>query len=201
MNANGREWKNLCRWYIAISDDYYWMNSISCIAGGYPDQDVIFARHLFAVQNSTMILSDPHSRLRREAFLSICEQELILKDEVYQIVGAAMEVANQLGSGFLEAVYQESMEIELSERGIPYSPQKRIDIYYKGNLLNKEYIADFLCHDCIIVEIKAIKKITEVENAQLLNYLKATNLPLGLIFNFGTPKLDWARFANTRRKR
>ncbi|MHB1455760.1 MAG: GxxExxY protein [Armatimonadota bacterium] len=133
--------------------------------------------------------------------MGVCEQELILKDEVYQIVGAAMEVANQLGSGFLEAVYQEAMEIELLNRGIPYISQKRIDIYYKGILLNKEYIADLLCHDCIIVEIKAIKGITEIEEAQLLNYLKATNLPLGLLINFGTLKMEWSRFANTRRKR
>jgi GxxExxY protein len=133
--------------------------------------------------------------------MEMCEQELILKDEVYHIIGAAMEVANQLGSGFLEAVYQESMEIELRERSIPYTPQKRIDIYYKGNLLSKEYIADFLCYDCIIVEIKAIKRITEIEGAQILNYLKATNLPLGLLINFGTPKMEWSRFANTRRKR
>lgn len=133
--------------------------------------------------------------------MSVYEHELILKDEVYQIVGAAMEVTNQLGNGFLEAVYQEAMEIELHDRGIPYVSQKRIDVYYKGNLLSKEYIADFVCYDCIIVEIKAIKGITEIEAAQILNYLKATNLPLGLLINFGTPKMEWSRFANTRRKR
>ncbi|MHC1594566.1 MAG: GxxExxY protein [Methanotrichaceae archaeon] len=114
------------------------------------------------------------------------ERELILKDEVYQIVGAAMDVSNQLGCGFLEAVYQEALEIELAERLSAHVPQKRIAIFYKGRVLKKEYVADFLCHDRIVVEIKAIKAITGIEEAQLLNYLKATNIPLGLIVNFGT---------------
>ncbi len=129
------------------------------------------------------------------------ERELILKDEVYQIVGAAMEVSNQMGCGFLEAVYQEALGIELDERRIPHVPQKRIVISYKGRALNKEYIADFLCHDQIVVEIKAIKAITGIEESQILNYLKATNLPLGLIVNFGTPQLEWKRYANTKRNR
>ena len=129
------------------------------------------------------------------------ERELILKDEVYQIVGAAMEVCNQLGCGFLEAVYQEALEIEFDERRIPHVPQKRIEIFYKGRVLNKEYIADFLCYDLIVVEIKAIKAITGIEEAQILNYLKATNLPLGLIVNFGAPQLEWKRYVNTKRTR
>ncbi len=126
------------------------------------------------------------------------EHELILKDEVYQIVGAAMEVSNQLGSGFLEAVYQEALEIELSERRIPHVPQKKIAISYKGRVLKKDYVADFLCYDLIVVEIKAIKAISGIEEAQLLNYLRATNLPLGLIVNFGTPRLDWKRYINVQ---
>ncbi|MHC1594159.1 MAG: GxxExxY protein, partial [Methanotrichaceae archaeon] len=96
----------------------------------------------------------------------------------------------QLGCGFLEAVYQEALEIELVERRIPHVPQKRIAISYKGWVLKKEYVADFLCHDRIVVEIKAIRAITGIEEAQLLNYLKATNLPLGLIVNFGTLNSD-----------
>ena len=126
------------------------------------------------------------------------EEGLLFKDEVYQIVGAAMEVSNHLGAGFLEAVYQEALEIEFTERRIPYEPQKRIRISYKNRILNKEYAADFLCYDCIIIEIKAIRNITEIEEAQLLNYLKATHLPLGLIINFGSRKLEWKRYANTR---
>lgn len=129
------------------------------------------------------------------------ERELVLKDEVYQLMGAAMEVANQLGCGFLEAVYQEALTIELEERRIPHVPQHRIQISYKGRVLNKEYIADFLCYGQIIVEIKAIQAITGIEEAQVLNYLKATRVPLGLIVNFGSPQLEWRRYANTKKNR
>jgi len=130
--------------------------------------------------------------------MDLHERKLILKDEVYQIVGAALDVSNELGCGFLEAVYQEALELELAERRIPHVSQARIQISYKGRLLNKEYIADFLCHDQIVVEIKAIKAITRIEEAQILNYLKATNLPLGLILNFGATQLEWKRYANTK---
>ena len=133
--------------------------------------------------------------------MNASEHELILKDEVYQIVGAAMEVSNQLGCGFLEAVYQEALGIEFDERLIPYVPQKSIVISYKGRVLNKEYIADFMCHNRIVVEIKAIRAITVIEDAQILNYLKATNFPLGLVINFGTPQLEWKRYANTLKNR
>jgi GxxExxY protein len=127
-------------------------------------------------------------------------RELILKDEVFKIVGAAMEVSNQLGCGFLEAVYQEALGIELDERRVPHEQQKRIVISYKGRVLNREYIADFFCYERIIVEIKAIKRITGLEEAQILNYVKATNIPLGLIINFGTPQLEWKRYASTKAK-
>jgi GxxExxY protein len=108
-----------------------------------------------------------------------------------------MNVSNELGCGFLEAVYQEALEIEFVDNGIPYEAQEKINITYKGRILNKEYIADFICFDKIIVEVKAIKKITEIEEAQLINYLKATKLPLGIIINFGGTKLEWRRYANT----
>jgi GxxExxY protein len=126
------------------------------------------------------------------------EEDLILKDEVYRIVGAAMNVSNNLGCGFLEAVYQEVLGIELSDDNIPFEAQKSIAITYKDRILKKEYIADFLCFGNIIIEIKAIKKITEVEEAQIINYLKATRLPLGLIINFGGKKMEWERYANTK---
>ena len=119
----------------------------------------------------------------------------------YAIIGACMEVHRLLGPGFLEAVYQEALEIEFDERRIPHVPQKRIEISYKGRVLNKEYIADFLCYDQIVIEIKAIKAIAGIEEAQILNYLKATNLPLGMIVNFGAPQLEWKRYANTKRNR
>jgi len=124
--------------------------------------------------------------------------ELILKDEVYHIVGAAMNVSRELGCGFLEAVYQEALEMEFTDSNVPFEPQKRINISYKNRMLKREYVADFICYEQIIVEIKAIRSITEIEEAQLLNYLKATKLPLGLIINFGHPKMEWRRYANTK---
>lgn len=126
---------------------------------------------------------------------------LLFKEEVYQIVGSAMEVAKELGCGFLEAVYQEALEMEFAAQRIPYEAQKPIRISYKGKILSKEYIADFVCNGEILIELKAIKQITEIEEAQVLNYLKATHLPLGLIINFGTPQLQWKRYANTKRNR
>lgn len=119
--------------------------------------------------------------------------ELILKEEVYEIVGSAIEVSNELGAGFLEAVYQEALGIELKTRAVPFSAQPTIQITYKGRILTKEYVPDFICFDQIIVEIKAIKALTNIEQAQLLNYLKATGKPVGLLLNFGAPKLEWKR--------
>ena len=130
--------------------------------------------------------------------MSLDSRELILKDEVYAVVGAAMEVSNELGAGFLEAVYQEALGIELVERQVPFVQQEPIGICYKGRRLLKEYIPDFVCFDQLIVEIKALKQLTSVEDAQLLNYLKATGKPVGVLLNFGTPKLEWKRMAFTR---
>jgi GxxExxY protein len=121
-------------------------------------------------------------------------RDLILADEVYAIVGAAMDVHNELGSGFAEAVYQEAMEIELAARGIPFERQKVIRIKYKGRTLQKEYIADLVCYGKIIVEIKAQRELKSREESQCINYLKATNLPVGVLINFGDPgRLDWQR--------
>ena len=89
--------------------------------------------------------------------MDVNKRELIFRDEVYRIIGAAMEVSTHLGAGFLEAVYQEALALEFAEQGIVFEPQKRITISYKGRVLEKEYIADFLCYTSIVVEIKAIK--------------------------------------------
>src|SRR5688572_29296336 len=97
--------------------------------------------------------------------------ELLLKEAVYVIVGAAMEVYNQLGSGFLEPIYQEAMEIELKQRGIPFERQKELIIFYKGIPLTKRYVADFVCEGPVLVELKAMEKLTSREEAQLLNYM------------------------------
>ncbi len=121
--------------------------------------------------------------------------ELILKEEVYAVVGAAIEVYNHLGTGFLEAVYQEAMEIELALRGIPFESQKKLRLYYKEHLLKKEYAPDFLCYQQLVVELKALEKLSGNDDAQILNYLKATRMKVGLLLNFGSPgKLEWKRF-------
>jgi len=120
---------------------------------------------------------------------------LLLKDEVYAVVGAAIEVHRELGHGFLEAVYQEAMEIELSDRDISYVPQLSLPIYYKGKRLQKEYVADLVCYDQVIVELKALTQLTGKEESHILNYLKATGLRVGLLINFGsTGRLEWKRF-------
>jgi GxxExxY protein len=121
--------------------------------------------------------------------------ELILKDEVYQMVGAAMDVYYQLGRGFLEPVYQEAFEIELRRRGIPFESQCRLTIHYKGEPLRKEYIADLVCLGQIIAELKACDRLTGADEGQILNYLKATGKRVGILFNFGSPvRLEWKRY-------
>jgi GxxExxY protein len=120
--------------------------------------------------------------------------ELIFKDEVYAIMGAAMDVQRELGSGFLESVYQEALEMEFTLRQIPFESQKTIKIAYKGETLKKEFIADLVCFGKIIVELKAQDSLSGKEEAQVLNYLKATGIKLGLVINFGShPKLEWKR--------
>jgi GxxExxY protein len=121
--------------------------------------------------------------------------ELLYKEEVFKIVGAAMEVYNELGAGFLEAVYQEALEIEFLRQGIPFESQKPLPISYKGQPLKKTYVADFVVYDKMIVELKALERLSGSEEAQVLNYLKATELRLAVLLNFGNvSKLEWKRF-------
>ncbi|MDA3820726.1 MAG: GxxExxY protein [Candidatus Delongbacteria bacterium] len=115
------------------------------------------------------------------------------KKETFNIIGAAMEVHNELGSGFLEAVYQEAMEIELNKRNIPHDREKRLKIYYKGTKLKKEYVADFICYENIIVELKALSEFTGEHQSQLLNYLTVTKKKIGLLINFGAESLEYKR--------
>ncbi len=125
--------------------------------------------------------------------------DLLYKEEVYAIVGAAMDVYNDLGPGFLESVYQEAMQLELDVRKISSKASQEIHIKYKGKELKKFYIADFVCYDKIIVEIKAIDKLTLRDEGQLINYLKATGLNVGVLINFGHyPTLDWKRLVFTK---
>lgn len=127
--------------------------------------------------------------------------ELLCKEEVYAIVGAAMEVYNTLGPGFLEAVYQEALEIEMVTRAIPFVSQKKLRIEYKGQCLKKTYDPDFLVFDKVVVEIKAMDALTGKEQAQLLNYLKAVGMEVGLLINFGAyPDLEWKRMVRSRKR-
>jgi GxxExxY protein len=120
--------------------------------------------------------------------------ELLLKEEVFKSVGAAIEVHRELGSGFLEPVYQEAMAIELSSLKIPFDAQRALQILYKGQLLRKEYVPDFVCYQQIIVELKALAQLSGIEEAQALNYLKATRFRVALLLNFGSRgKLEWKR--------
>lgn len=121
--------------------------------------------------------------------------DLLFKDEVYKVAGAAIEVHRELGRGFLEAVYQEALERELVGRGIPFVAQKPLTILYKGEPLMKQYIADLVCFDKIIVELKTVDALTDIDTAQILNYLKATGLRVGVLINFrSSGRLEWKRF-------
>lgn len=127
------------------------------------------------------------------------EEELLLRNEVYQVVGAGIEVHRDLGAGFAEAVYQEAMELELGFRGIPFLAQMPLKIYYKGRELNKSYCADFVCFGQLLVEIKAQDRLYPRDESQLLNYLKATGLKVGLLLNFGYyGRLERKRMVRTK---
>ncbi|MFN0127728.1 MAG: GxxExxY protein [Verrucomicrobiales bacterium] len=120
---------------------------------------------------------------------------LLYKAESYIIQGAAFEVYREMGSGFIEAVYQECLDRELRLRGIPFVAQPELRLTYKGVPLRQVFIPDFICHQQIILELKAVKEIAAEHQAQMLNYLKASGLRLGLILNFGHyPKMQVQRF-------
>lgn len=112
--------------------------------------------------------------------------ELLYENEVYQIRGAIFEVHNQMGNGFLEAVYHECLKREFSHKSIPFLSKVPLALSYKGEPLHQAYEADLICFDKIILELKAISALAPVHRAQVLNYLKATGLRLGLLVNFGT---------------
>ena len=119
--------------------------------------------------------------------------DLIYKEESYRIIGACMEVHKTLGCGFLEPVYQEALSIEFNKQQIPFEKEKVLSINYKDIELEKKYIADFVCYGRIILETKALSNLTDDHLGQVLNYLKATQFKLGLLVNFGQPKLEYKR--------
>ena len=116
--------------------------------------------------------------------------------ETFAIIGAAMEVHRELGRGFLELVYQTALALEFQERGIPFKAEVALPIRYKGKLLTCAYRADFVCFENIIVETKAISKLTHADDAQLINELKATGFHRGLLLNFGSASLEQKRLVS-----
>ena len=112
------------------------------------------------------------------------ENKIIYKEESAAIIGAIFEVHKRLGPGLLEKVYQEALALELQYRNIPFEREKQFDIYYRNKKLDTYYVADFVCYNKIIVELKALSEITDVHKAQLVNYLTITNYKLGILCNF-----------------
>ena len=123
---------------------------------------------------------------------------LLFKEEVYAVVGCAMTVYNELKAGYLEAVYQEALEIVMRKEGITFESQKPVIIYFQWEPLKKKYYADLIVDDKILIELKAKKKLEREDEAQLLNYLRGTQMKVGLLMNFGnTRKLEWRRYLLT----
>jgi GxxExxY protein len=112
-------------------------------------------------------------------------EKLIHEDETYRIRGAIFDVYKEMGSGFLEPVYQECLENEMTRRAVPFVAQAELKLFYKGEPLAQIYKPDFICFGTIILEIKAVKELAPEHKAQLINYLKATRMKLGLLANFG----------------
>ena len=121
-------------------------------------------------------------------------KDILYKEESFAIIGACFNVYNDKGCGFLEPICQECMGIELEFQTIPAEPQKKLDLFYRDQKLERFYQPDFICFGKIILELKAVDKITDAHRAQVLNYLHATGLKLGIIVNFGYyPNLEYER--------
>ncbi len=124
-------------------------------------------------------------------------EDLIYKEEAYAIMGGCFAVYKDKGCGFLEPVYQECMEIEFDYLELPAVPQPQLGLSYRGRTLKQTYKPDFICYTKIVLELKAVSALTDEHRAQVLNYLNATGLRLGLLVNFGHyPKLEWERIVN-----
>lgn len=125
--------------------------------------------------------------------------DILYKEESYAIIGACFNVYKDKGCGFLEGVYQECLEIEFEYQRISFVAQQQLSLEYRGRKLKHVYLPDFICYGGIIVELKAVSKLIDEHRAQVLNYLNACQMQLGLLVNFGHyPKLEYERIANTR---
>lgn len=121
------------------------------------------------------------------------KEEFLYEELTYKIVGIGMKIHRELGPGFLEAVYEEARIIELQEASIIFKNQVELDVYYRGEKLNKKYRAGFIIDDKVLVELKGTHGFTETDEAQMINYLKASKLQVGLMLNFGKSSLEWKR--------
>jgi len=125
--------------------------------------------------------------------------EIIYRDESYKIIGACFEVYKQKGCGFTEPVYQECLTVEFRLQNIPFVSEPKINLEYKGEMLESYFKPEFVCYDKIIVELKAVSRLIDEHRAQTINYVNATNFDLGLLINFGHfPKLEYERIGNKR---
>ena len=121
-------------------------------------------------------------------------KDIVFKEESYRVIGACFEVYKEMGCGFLEAVYQECLELEFAAQEIPFVPQSELMLKYKEHILKQRFVPDFICFDRVILEIKAATKLDDVHRAQVHNYLKATGYKLGLLVNFGHyPGVEYER--------
>ena len=118
---------------------------------------------------------------------------MFYREECYKLVGIAMDVHRELGSGFSEVIYKDALEFEFNQHFIGYEREKMYDVNYKGVILPHKFFADLVVYDSIILEIKGVKKIDDKHIGQTLNYLKASGLSLGLVINFGAPSLEYKR--------
>jgi GxxExxY protein len=128
----------------------------------------------------------------------MAETKSIRDARTHSVIGAAMEVHRQLGPGFLEAVYQEALTIELQARSIPFQREVELPVLYKGQRLDVSYRADFICYESVVVELKAVTRLSGTDESQVINYLKATGFSTGLLLNFGEPSLRFRRFVSSK---
>jgi len=125
------------------------------------------------------------------------EEKILYKEESYKIIGICMDIHSTLGKGFLEAVYNEVLEKEFIKQQVPYQREVKLDIFFKGEKLDKKYKADFICYEEIILETKSVSFLHDNFTKQILNYLRATNKKLGILINFGESSLKYKRVVNS----